>query len=269
MDQPLAQTLAQEILAKLPDGILITDSEHHVIWRNDAMQSLLCADMPAENPDQPLFETAILPFLTAQGTFPLFDGDSEQQRWLHHSSLALDNGQRVHIYKDISETKYFQRERDHLIEQLRSYVSIDPLTGLLTESALVQGLEPLVSLSRRYDKPLSLAVLTLANLDQLHIEGRPLDSDLVRVAVSQILKDQMRWADLIAITAVGQFVLVLPETTKESAQRLADKLHSKLSPLPSSAELSLPQVDLHSSIHVTEWTRSDSAQTLLARALAA
>lgn len=269
MDQPLAQSLAQEILAKLPDGILITNSEHQVTWRNHAMQSLLSADLPAGDPGEPLFETTILPFLSAQGTFPLFDAESERQRWLHHSSLALDDGQRVHIYKDVSETKYFQRERDHLIEQLSSYVIVDPLTGLLTESALVQGLEPLVSLSRRYDKPLSLAVLTLANLDQLHIEGRPLDSDLVRVAVSQILKDQMRWADLIAITNDGQFVLVLPETTRESAQRLADKLHNKLSPLPSSAELSLPQVDLRSQIQVTEWTRSDSAQTLIARALAA
>lgn len=266
MDQPVELPVAQEILAKLPIGVLVTDSHQQLCWHNDAMQALLTADLPASTGTEQLLNESILPFLSAQGTFPLINQCDEQQKWLHHSSFPLSNGHQAHLYMDVTEAKYFQQERDRLVDQLRTTASIEPLTGLLTEHALLQGLDPLVSLSRRYDKDLTLAVITIKNIDTLLLDDKPLGQDLILVAVSQLLKDQMRWADLIACTETNRFVLVLPETNKTAAEQLVNKLESKLTSLESD-ELSLPKLALNIHINVTEWIRTDNAQSLLQRAL--
>lgn len=263
MDQTLESTLAQELLQQLPIGIVMTDSTGQVIWRNATMQSLLTTDIP---PDQSttLMSQAILPFLDAQGTFPLAGAESEDRKWLKHISVELAGGHHAHVYQDVTEAKFFQLERDNLVEQLRAQAPIDPLTGLLTEHALLQGLQPLVSLSRRYDKPLSVALIAVDNLLSAQIEGNPLSADLVLVAISQLLKDQMRWADLIAKMDDDRFLLVLPETTRDAAIKLVEKLEPKLRQLDA-PEMSPGQLSLDVRFSVTEWTRTDDAKRLIKR----
>lgn len=263
MDQTLESALAQELLQQLPIGIMMTDPTGQVIWRNATMQSLLTTDIPIDQ-STALMAQAILPFLNVQGTFPLSGRETEDRKWLKHISVELSGGHHAHVYQDVTEAKFFQLERDQLVEQLRAQAPNDPLTGLLTEHALLQGLQPLVSLSRRYEKPLTIALIAVDNLDSARIEGNPLSADLVLVAISHLLKDQMRWADLIAKMDDNHFLLVLPETNREAASKLMEKLDPKLRQLEA-PEMTQGHINLNVRYSVTEWTLTDDARRLIKR----
>jgi len=79
------------------------------------------------------------------------------------------------------------------------------------------------------------------------------------VGVAQLLKDQLRWADMIGYTEQHEFILVLPETNAEAAVRLADKLEHQL------IELMPPPADRCCRLGIASWRKSDNAATLLKR----
>jgi GGDEF domain-containing protein len=81
--------------------------------------------------------------------------------------------------------------------------------------------------------------------------------------VARLLKDQLRWADLVGCTEQHEFMLVLPETTTDAALLLAGKLTGRLRDL---AGQELGGESLDSCYGVTGWRRSDTAESLLARA---
>jgi GGDEF domain-containing protein len=89
------------------------------------------------------------------------------------------------------------------------------------------------------------------------------DCEATRRHVARLLKDQLRWADLIGCTEQHEFMLVLPETTPDAALLLAGKLTGRLRDL---AGQELDGESLDSCYGVTGWRRSDTAESLLTRA---
>jgi GGDEF domain-containing protein len=89
------------------------------------------------------------------------------------------------------------------------------------------------------------------------------DCDTARLHVAQLLKDQLRWADLIGCNEQNEFMLILPETTPEAGVRLAAKLQQRLQEM---AEQKLDSKLVDTYYGVTGWRRSDNADTLLKRA---
>ena len=90
-------------------------------------------------------------------------------------------------------------------------------------------------------------------------------ASFVPLAVSQLLKDQLRWADLVGQTKTLEFVLVLPETTKEDAETIASKINEAVNELTVTGENG-DEVELIPLFGVTEWTKGDDTRSLLKRA---
>lgn len=254
---------AQELLSSLPIGIVTATPAGEVTWINDAMKALLGieAGKPVELGEAT--RATLQTFLGARGTFPVLEGQQNGQKWLKHTMLRLGGagGLVAHIYEDVTEAKDFQQERDQLAETVRRQSTTDALTGLLTQHAIMQGLQPLVSLSRRYDKPLSVVMIRLQHLEALDRQGgKPSSADAL-VGISRLLKDQMRWADLIGRYSSDQFLLVLPETDKQAAGKLVEKLDGALSQYAASAAGRVGFL-----YGVTEWIKGDDVNRLLKRA---
>ena len=72
----------------------------------------------------------------------------------------------------------------------------------------------------------------------------------------------MRWADLIGSSEQHNFILVLPETTEQSAIQLADKLEQRLAKTGDEFD----GQNLSICYGVTGWRKKDNAGTLLKRA---
>ncbi len=143
--------------------------------------------------------------------------------------------------------------RESLRELLDTRFGIDPGTGVLDRHAVQRALDSEVSRSRRYGNPLSVVVLELA--------GATAAGELPG-AVARALKEQLRWADIIGRMGENGFLLVLPETGVEAAERLIGKLREALGPV-------LAGQGCTARLAAAGWRRGDDAGFLLERALAA
>lgn len=172
------------------------------------------------------------------------------------TTINLDDGDARHarLYIDISRQIELERAHDSLTDELRQNILTDRVTGLLNQRGVMLALEPQVARSRRYNSPMAVIMMAVNNGD---------DSDSLRLHVARLLKDQLRWADLIGCSEQREFMLILPETTAEAAVRLADKLTQSVQDMARQQLGALPEEVCYG---VTGWRRSDNADTLLSRA---
>jgi diguanylate cyclase (GGDEF)-like protein len=268
MDQPLASGIATEALAIAPIGVLILDKTGHITWLNHALEKLLAIDsnsLVGKN------ETSVDPYwrsllFNPEPVLLLEAASARPDRWLQTWRSRLNvSGGFLHYYADITDLQNTREDRARLSEELAQHVTRDQVTGLPNRQALLQGLEPLVSRSRRYHNPLSVIRLRIDNLPDIEAECGMGNSDIALTAVAQMLKDQMRWADLIGRFDKDEFLLVLPETTLDAATQLLDKLRLRLAGLTPGSRAGRP-ISLVSQFGVAGWIPGDDRAKLLRRA---
>lgn len=262
-------SVASAALVHAPIGIVIMDKGGSIIWVNRTLEKLLALSGEkllgiTSDKTEPAWATLIfhpetLHHVEAAANRPAM--------WLQTWRAGLEDGTgTIHYYLDVTEQHHAAEARDRLLKELEQHVTRDPVTGLPNRLALLQGLEPLVSRSRRYHNPLSvirLRVERLADINSTHGSG---SDDLVRTAIAQTLKDQTRWADLIGRFSDDEFLLVLPETNLESANHLMEKLNNRLAGLTPAGKDGRP-VSFSLRFGVACWRLGDDRDKLLRRAL--
>lgn len=267
MTAALDPEIATKGLLHAPFGVVVIDTRRRVSWVNPAAEQLLgTASEPlighnVDNIPAHLRAAVFAPtdtlHLEAHGHHP--------GRWLQTWRTLHDNGSALHYYADITGLQKALEEGTRLNEELAQHNTRDALTGLPNRHALLQGIEPLVSRSRRYHNPLSvirLRVDNLAELDEIHGTG---SGDAALIAVTHMLKDQMRWADLIGRFDADEFLLVLPETTGDAANHLKQKLQQRLAQLEPKGENG-EVMQLAAQFGVADWQQGDDRSKLLKRA---
>lgn len=249
---------SQSILAEAPFGVATVDADGRLNWCNRAL---------AELAGRPLTELAGLPetaLLVTAGVLPTGIVQFEQDdKLVQRVVVDRGDGQRVIYYQDVTVQETLRSECNALEEQLQQHNTIDPISGLLNQQAVRRGLEPLVSRSRRYDNPLSVVTLSFTNLADVRREQGDGAVDEAVLGVSQLLRDQIRWADLVGRLDNGDFIFVLPETDSVAAEALAGKIARQLS------EFTLPALGglrPEGSFGVSNWRRGDDANLLIKRA---
>lgn len=144
--------------------------------------------------------------------------DGDHYHFSHQCVVLPDEEMQTHIFTNITPAIELQHENSLLKEEARQLQLIDRETSLLTRRALLLVLEAQVSRCRRYETPLSLMMLDLGAHSDSAIDKLRL------LKVSRLLKDQLRWSDLVARSANNQFTVLLPETDSENATMLLQKL---------------------------------------------
>jgi len=158
------------------------------------------------------------------------------------------------LFLDISRQVALEQAHTRLNEELKQHILTDHDTGLLNERGIMLALEPQVARSRRYNSAMSVVVL------DAHC---PADSTGAHPHIARLLKDQLRWADLIACNGEHEFILVLPETGSDASLQLIEKLRDLLNKM---ADQILNGKTISTNFGVAGWRRSDNAETLLNRA---
>jgi diguanylate cyclase (GGDEF)-like protein len=151
-----------------------------------------------------------------------------------------------------------EREREERLRKVAQNSTIDRLTGMLNFPAFVRSSDREIQRSRRYQHPCSLILIKVAYC-------WPEGADRSRLIKAQALKTvaqrthaNLREIDLLGRHGDDSFVVMLPETDLESANRVAQRLYKNLtfSPvmtdrgaLAVEAELTIvsPDEDIHSS----------------------
>ncbi len=250
----------QDALKSAPIGILLLDAKGNIQWYNDTLPEILdiqkeqLAKKSLNDIDDELRSILIDPPET------ILHQNDEHQRWLRCNRQMLDDQSEVHFYVDISTEQQLRIERDQLAEDLQQLTTRDPITGLPNRRALLQGLEPLVSRSRRYGNPLSIVKLNIGITDDTPEEAQT----AAWMQVAQLLKDQMRWADIIGRYDGPDFLLILPETPQEAAERLCQKL-CQIIDEKSFSSAGGRNIEVTPYCGVTSWTKGDDATLMLQR----
>jgi diguanylate cyclase (GGDEF)-like protein len=109
------------------------------------------------------------------------------------------------------------------VETLTELISIDPLTGLHDYGYFWDRLEQELTRSRRHGGPLSLVIVDVDEFKRYNDEYGHLWGDVALKEAASILQAISRRSDVVARYGGDEFVAILPETTIEGAEAIAER----------------------------------------------
>lgn len=125
-----------------------------------------------------------------------------------------------------------------LFEQVRQLAVSDPLTGLANYRRLLDVLESETERTNRNERPFALLLLDVDGLKQINDTYGHLVGSRAICRVADILRIHCRAIDTAARYGGDEFALVLPETQREEAERVAARVREVLASDPETPPLS-------------------------------
>ncbi len=133
------------------------------------------------------------------------------------SSLNIETGGLVLIFKDASETNRLTQEISH-------QASHDALTGLLNRQEFELRLEAAISSTATHDVQHVLCYLDLNQFKIINAQAGHTAGDIVLKQAAEHMKQHMRSIDVFARLGGDEFALLLVNTTADQAKILAQNL---------------------------------------------
>ena len=125
--------------------------------------------------------------------------------------------------------------RDQIKDSLQAAVT-DPLTGLYNRRYALSYLKCLVSTEDRADQTFAVMVADLDHFKQINDSYGHAAGDMVLARVANTLCNHLHGKDLVARIGGEEFLIIIPETNRLSAHRIAQELCSAIQ----SMSLTLP-----------------------------
>lgn len=113
-------------------------------------------------------------------------------------------------------------------EELEQLALTDGLTGLANNRAFWEALHRELARARRFNQPLSLLVLEIDKFKQVNDTYGHLKGDEALRSLARILGVTCRKMDIPARFGGDEFAIILPQTTKQDAIKVAQRLREQL-----------------------------------------
>ncbi|MDT8386941.1 MAG: diguanylate cyclase [Thiogranum sp.] len=259
MKGTLSAQFALTFFDQCPLPALVSGATGVVLAFNDAFERLVGHDIAADLLSPPNLPNERLQALVHESGPICWKSESDGSVYLEPKDFVMNDPAhtRVRVFFDVSEQLRLQHRNTRLSETLERQTLTDPVTGLLNERGVMLALEPQVARSRRYNKSISVVAMYVAVDDA---------SNMLLLEIARLLKDRLRWADLIGSAGEHGFILVLPETMAPAAAQLADKLQCEID---ATVQLAKPGHPKCSCYGIADYRKNDTAMSLLKRAQAA
>ncbi len=148
-------------------------------------------------------------------------------------------------------------------ESLQKTAQTDALTGLLNRHGVLPQLQREIARARRSGEPLSIALCDIDHFKHISDTQGHAAGDAVLVAFARGLHSLARGSDLLARWGGEEFLIVLPGTTAQAAQRVVSRMAAGLA----TTDGTLHAVRFSAGIASTAQDGNDGAtNTLLAQA---
>jgi len=153
----------------------------------------------------------------------------------------------------LQKLKQNNTELERANEQLQEIAVRDGLTGLFNHRYFQEILTKEVARATRHDHGLSLLFLDVDDFKRYNdTHGHQLGDTLLK-QLSHIIMGAMREVDVVARYGGEEFVIVLPETDKQVALKVAEKLRKLVEDHPFKGEGSQPGGKVTISLGVSTW----------------
>lgn len=261
MLKQIENTALSQMLQACPMGIALSDDKKDIIWVNDTFQKYLgistdeiCSQNINELPD------ILQPIFLSENAVHIPANTIRDDQWYMCNQNKID-GYTVHYITDVAPLHLMMQERESLKDELRDSLAIDDVTGMPNKIALFKSLEPQISRSRRYNNLLSIVIMCVNNLEQLD----DTQNANIMLPISQMLNDQVRWADIVGKLSDSEFLLVLPETNEDACKNLSNNLSERLNDVV--VPEGLPDnFKLTARFGYSEWEKGDDLSLLMQKA---
>jgi diguanylate cyclase (GGDEF)-like protein len=109
----------------------------------------------------------------------------------------------------------------------------DKLTGLYNRHYLIEHLEHLLAMRKRYKRKLSLMMIDLDNFKRVNDSYGHVTGDLALKAVSECVRQRCRESDVLARYGGEEFIIICPDSNIQESYRLAERIRESVEQLTS------------------------------------
>lgn len=160
--------------------------------------------------------------------FRSFEVDLVNGRWLLMTEQVNENGEVVLVSNDITRAKQAELALKAAKEILKQQALTDELTGISNRRHFMQLLHYEYNRARRYDSPISLAIVDIDHFKKINDTfGHPVGDEIIRHFASQ-LQQQLRKQDAVGRLGGEEFALLLPETKEAEAVVMIERMIKQL-----------------------------------------
>jgi GGDEF domain-containing protein len=239
----------QRVAATCESHIIVLSADNEVLHISPGLCMLLGISVEATVGRSASSLNEIHDALREQELVQIVDAEGHSRYLGHSRQTSVGAAPLVlHIFTDYTQVLDLLTQNEVMQEEIRQLQLIDPDTSLLTKRALRLVLEPQVSRARRYETPLSIVKMAVVP------KASCSDAGAMIVQISRLLKDQLRWADMIARSGTLDFTMVLPETDRQAAVTMTTKLKAGMEPWEDDCEIYFG---------LAEWARGNNSADLL------
>jgi diguanylate cyclase (GGDEF)-like protein/PAS domain S-box-containing protein len=156
---------------------------------------------------------------------------SGEALWLEIFTYPLkdENGEVTHVIeytRDVTDRRKSEEERRRLIDRLDTLSKTDGLTGLANRRALEEHLSYEIDRARRYDAPLSIILCDMDNLKEINDVHGHQAGDMAIQFTAATIRNALRASDIAGRYGGDEFLLIVPQTTRDGAQSIAEKIRT-------------------------------------------
>ncbi len=157
--------------------------------------------------------------LRAEGWVPMLHGDP---RYLVIDAVPIcDETDELLV---VVETIQDISDRKKLEDELANLASTDALTGVLNRHRFKEVILSEITRAKRYGNSLSLIMFDLDFFKNINDTYGHNTGDMVLRQAAQIIQENIRETDVVARWGGEEFLVLCPESSKEEAIQIADKL---------------------------------------------
>jgi len=197
-------------VARTGEAAFIADAAHHPFYADGSYPDLYAiASLPLRLEDE------VVGVMNVGYNTQLHQFDDQEIRLL--SALADAAALAVHNAK--------------LHERISTLAVTDDLTGLANRRRFLQVLRAELHRARRYERPLTLLMVDVDGLKQTNDHYGHGAGDAILCGVAQNLSTSIRDTDLAARLGGDEFAVLLPETPREAALSIAERIRAAIESL--------------------------------------
>ena len=252
----------RKTLTHVPVPLWITTSsgrddpsiESSEIWVNDALDHLLNKAHRTEVMET-LRELSDLSDTVAATISPdiIFDGQGYRPKV---ETTRHSNGSWAAVGWLLPVANSESKLGKELVDTLtRRSLVIDQKTGLMVRTTTERELRSEISRSRRYGNPLSVLVVEV----EATADAEQSAQDKALLDLTRVLKENLRWVDILGAWDEKTAVVILPETDFAAAETLSGKLAARIE------QVDNEHPDFHFRSGVAEWQQGDQPDSLIGR----
>jgi diguanylate cyclase (GGDEF)-like protein len=134
---------------------------------------------------------------------------------------TLPTGGRMLVYADVTDLV-------HQADRLKVLATVDGMTGLFNRRHFLSLAQIEWSRYQRHGRPMSLVLFDIDRFKSINDSCGHHAGDHVITQIADICQQQKRKPDIIARFGGEEFLILLPETERAAAQRVAERLRRKV-----------------------------------------